>query len=44
MNRNEIIGTIIGKTLGYVVQGVIYSELAKAINPQNIILIKAGTK
>ena len=44
MNRNEIIGTVIGKTLGYVVQGFVYSEIAKAINPQSALLIKTGTK
>lgn len=44
MNRNEIIGTIIGKTLGYAVQGIVYSEVANAINPQSAILIKTGTK
>ena len=44
MNRNEIIGNIIGKTLGYAVQGFVYSEIATAINPQSAMLIKAGTK
>ena len=44
MNRNKIIGTIIGKTLGYAVQGFVYSEVANAINPRSVILIKTGTK
>lgn len=44
MNRNEIIGTLIGKTMGYAVQGFIYSEIASAINPQSVLLIKTGTK
>ena len=44
MNRNEVIGTVIGKTLGYAVQGFVYSEIASAINPQSVILIKTGTK
>ncbi len=44
MNRNEIIGTIIGKTLGYAVQGVVYCQIAEAMNPQSGILVKAGTK
>jgi len=44
MNRNEIIGTFIGKTLGYTVQGVIYSKIIEATNPQSLILIKTGTK
>jgi hypothetical protein len=44
LNRNEIIGTFIGKTLGYVVQGIVYSQLAEVINPQNVILLKVGTK
>ena len=44
MNRNEVIGTVIGKTLGYAVQGFVYSEMANAINPQSVLLIKTGTK
>lgn len=44
MNRNEIIGTVIGKTLGYAVQGFVYSEIANSINPQSAILIRTGTK
>ena len=44
MNRNELIGTIIGKTVGYTVQGFLYSEIARKINPQSVILIKTGTK
>ena len=44
MNRNEIIGTVIGKTLGYAVQGFVYSEIANAINPQSVLLIRTGTK
>lgn len=44
MNRNEVIGTVIGKTLGYAVQGFIFSEIANAINPQSALLIKTGTK
>lgn len=44
MNRNEVIGTVIGKTLGYAVQGFVYSEMATALNPQSVLLVKAGTK
>ena len=46
MNRNEIIGTMIGKTLGYAVQGAAYANIAKALSltPQSIFLIKTGTK
>ena len=44
MNRNQIIGTVIGKTLGYAVQGFVYSELATAINPQSAVIIKTGTR
>lgn len=46
MNRNEIIGTVIGKTLGYAVQGFVYCELAQSMSmtPQGLILIKTGTK
>jgi hypothetical protein len=44
MNRNEIIGTFIGKTLGYLVQGVAYAKIAEVANPQSVIFIKVGTK
>ena len=44
MNRNQIIGTIIGKTVGYAVQGVAFCKIAEAVNPQSAILIKTGTK
>ena len=44
MNRNEIIGTIIEKTLGYVIQGFVYSEVTKAITPQTALLIKPCIK
>lgn len=44
MNRNKIIGTIIGKTLRYAVQGVAYCKIASAMNPQSVILIKTSTK
>ena len=43
-NRNQIIGDVIGKTLGYACQGFIYAELSSAINPQTAILIRTGTK
>jgi len=45
MNRNQIIGTLIGKTLGYAVQGFLYSEAAKSIGgPRNLVLIRSGTR
>lgn len=44
MNRNEIIGTFIGTTLGYVVQGVAYAKIAEALNPQSVILLKTGVR
>jgi hypothetical protein len=44
LNRNEIIGTFTGKTLGYAVQGVAYYKIAEALNPQSVILIRTGTK
>lgn len=44
MNRNEIIGTFIGKTVGYALQGLVYTQIAEAINPQSVILLKTGTK
>lgn len=30
--------------LGYAVQGLVYSEIASALNPQSALLIKTGTK
>ena len=42
MNRNEIIGTVIGKTLEYAVQGAVYCRIAQAISPQSAILLKSG--
>ena len=44
MNQNEIISIVIGKILGYAVQGFVYSKIANAINPQSVLLIKTGTK
>jgi len=44
MNRNEIIGTFIGKTLGYTIQGVAYVKIAQALNPQSVILLRTGAK
>ena len=42
MNRNELIGTCIGKILGYAVQGVVYAETAKVISPRNVVLLKTA--
>jgi len=44
MNRNEVIGTFISKTLGYYMPGVVFSEITNAINPQSALLIKTSTK
>ena len=44
MNRNQIMGTIIGKTLGQALQGFVYSEIANAMNPQSAIFIRTGIK
>lgn len=33
MTRNQILGTIVGKRLGYVVQGFAYLKIANAMNP-----------
>ena len=46
MNRNEIIGTFIGTTLGYAVQGVAYYKIAGALalNPRSVLFIKTVTK
>jgi hypothetical protein len=44
MNRNEVIGTLIAKTLGYAAQGLVYSKIAEGLNPQSAILLKTGTQ
>lgn len=46
MNRNEIIGTVIGTTMGYAVQGFVYAGIASSMNTnlQGAYLIKTGTK
>ena len=44
MNRNELIGTVISTSLGYMVQGAVFSTIAEAINPQSALLIRTGTK
>ena len=41
-NRNQVIGNCIGKTLGYAVQGYVYSEIASALSPQSLVLVKTG--
>ena len=42
MNRNEIIGTLVGKTLGYAVQDIVYAKMADALNTQSVIAIRTG--
>jgi hypothetical protein len=44
MDRNQMIGTFIGKTLGYAVQGIAFTKIAKVLNPQSVVLIKTGAK
>ena len=44
MNRNELIGTIIGKGLAYTVKGVGVLKLSQVIGPQGVILLKGGSK
>lgn len=44
MNRNQLIGTFIGKALGYTVQGVMYSRIAHAISPKSVILIRTSAR
>lgn len=44
MNRNKLIGTVIGKGLAYTVKGVTVLKLSQLINPQDVILIKDGSK
>lgn len=42
--QNKIIGTVIGKALGYGVQGLVYSKIAQQINPQSVIILKVATR
>lgn len=42
--RNQVIGTVLGKTAGYAVQGFLYAEMANTIGPQGVVLVKVGTK
>lgn len=42
MNRNELIGNLIGTTLGYAVQGIAFYKIAESINPQNAILVRTS--
>lgn len=44
MNRNEIIGTIIGKITGYAAQGFMYSKLAQAVSPTGVVVVRASVK
>lgn len=44
MNRNQVIGTIIGKVVGYTFQGILYCKVATAVSPKGVILLRAGTK
>jgi len=43
-SRNEVIGTVRSKTLGYAVQGLVFSEVATLTNPGNAVLIRTSTK
>ena len=42
--RCKVIGTFIGKALGYTVQGLAYAKIAEVMSPQSIIIIRTGTK
>ena len=44
MNRNQMIGTVIGTVLGYACQGVMYSKIAKLTNIRSAVLIKIFIK
>ena len=44
MNKNELIGTVIGKGLAYTVKGVGFLKLSELISPQGVILVKGGSK
>lgn len=44
MNRNEVLKMAIRRTLGYAVQGFVYSKIASAIKPQSAMVIKTTSK
>ena len=44
MNRNELIGTVIGKGLAYTVKTVGVLKLSQVISPQGVIILKGGIK
>lgn len=39
MNRNELIGTVIGKGFAYRVKGVAFLKLSQLISSQGVILV-----
>jgi hypothetical protein len=44
VNRNKVIGIVIGKGLGYAVQFGVYCKLVEVTSPATFFLIKNGTK
>jgi len=42
--RNRMIGTFIGKTAGYAVQGIFYSEIAGTLGPHTALAVRFGAK
>ncbi len=42
MGRNEIIGRILGKIVGYTTQGILYSYIARLLNVQSIFIVRIG--
>lgn len=44
MDRNEIIGKAIGKSLGYLVQGFAYAQIAQVANVPSVFLVRTAAK
>lgn len=44
MNRNQLIGKIIGTTVGYGLQAVVVYKISQTVPGPSLILLKSGTK
>jgi len=44
VNQNELIGAIIGKTMGYAFQGWVFSEASRVFSPTTVLMVKSGVR